>query len=292
MRHDPLADVTGRGRNDDQHLVRPPLAEERGKLGGRTENPYSVQPQVLLAGVVVDEPDRRVAEGRVAQHLAEHQLGRVTGADEKNLPATSDDRSGRGPLDERPREQPNSHREREQEEQVDDPDPARHLRRVKVEEREDEEGRDHRHGDAAQHSPHVLRRDVPPPAVVEAEGDEDGQRDPDHERDDIPLEVAVVVARPVRVEADVPRDDPRCGDQGRVDRDLPQAVAVHGRAHAYAATRATERTASTTRSCCSRSMPPHIGRARFSAAARSVSGSDPSATPRYASAGWRWSGVT
>src|SRR5262249_6128011 len=145
--------------------------------------------------------------------------------------------------------------------------------------------------DTAEDPPHVLCGHVTPPAVVEAEGDEHGERDADDEHDHVPVEVAIVVSRPVGVEADVPRDDPGRGDQRRVDRDLPEAVPVHGGAHVYAGTPATERTASTTRSCCSRSMPPHIGRARFSAAARSVSGRDPSATPRYDSAGCRWSGV-
>src|SRR5262249_7936215 len=158
---------------------------------------------------------------------------------------------------------------------------------MEVEQCEDEKGRHDRNRNAAEDPPHVLRGHVAPPAVVEAEGDEDRERDADDEHDDVPVEVAIVVSRPVGVEADIPRDDP-----GRGDRDLPEAVPVHRGAHVYAGTPATERTASTTRSCCSRSMPPHIGRARFSAAARSVSGSDPSATPRYESAGCRWSGVT
>ena len=102
-----------------------------------------------------------------------------------------------------------------------------------------------------------------------------GELDPDDEDDDVPLEVAVVVDGPVAVEADVPGEHPRGGDQRGVDGDLPETVPVDRRAHDYAGTPATERTASTTRSCCSRSMPPHIGSARFSAAARSVSGSEP-----------------
>jgi hypothetical protein len=223
-----------------------------------------VEPEVLLAWVVVHQPDRRVAERGIAQHLAEDQLRRVTGTDDQHLLAPRDDGAGRRPLDQRPGEEANTHGEGEQQEDVDDPDPARDFGRVEVECREDEERGDGRDDDTAKHAPHVLRRHVPPPAVVEAEGDEDGQRHADDECDHVPLEVPVVVARPVAVEADVPGDDPRGGDQRRVDDDLPEPMPVHGGAHGYAGTPATERTASTTRSCCSRSMPPHIGRARFS----------------------------
>ena len=91
-------------------------------------------------------------------------------------------------------------------------------------------------GPAAEHAPHVLRRDVPPPAVVEAEGEEDRQHDPDHEDDDVPLQVAVVVDGPVAVEADVPGEHPCCGDQRSVDGDLPQTMPVDRRAHDYAGT--------------------------------------------------------
>ncbi len=183
--------------------------------------------------------------------------------------------AGGGPFDERPREQAHAHHEREQDQKVDDPDSARDLGGMEVEQSEDEECGHDRHRDAAQDAPHVLRRDVPPPAVVEAESDEDREHDPDDEHDDVPLEVAVVIARPVSVEAHVPGEHPRRGDEGRVDDDLPEPMSVDGGSHGQAGTPSAARTVSTTRSCFSRSMPPHIGRARFSAAIRSVSGSEP-----------------
>ena len=187
---------------------------------------------ILLARIVVDEADRRVAERRVAQHLPQDQLRRVARADDQHLLAARDDRACGRPLDERTGEEPHAHDEREQQEQVDDPDAARHRRRVEVEQGEDEVGRDHRDRDAAEDSPHVLRRDVAPPAVVEAEGDEDREHDPDDEHDDVPLEVAVVVHGPrVALEADVPGEHPRGRDQRRVDGDLPQAMSVDRRAH-------------------------------------------------------------
>ena len=279
--HDPFANVTGRGRDRDEELVRAPVAEELAELRGRPEDADPVQAQVLLPRVVVDEADRRVAERRVPEHLAEDQLRRVARPHDQDLLASRHDRACARSLDERPREQPHAHDEREQEQEVDDPDPARDLRRMEVEQCEDEEGGDDGGRHTAQDAPHVLRRDVPPPAVVEAERDEHRDRDPDDEDHDVPLEVAVVVAGPrVALEPDVPGEHPRGRDERGVDRDLPEPVSVDGRAHGYAGTPTAARTASTTRSCCSREMPPHIGSARLSAAARSVSGSEPAGTPR------------
>ena len=88
---DPLAHVT-RGRRDrDEQLVRMTLAKEPRQLVGRPQHAHSVQAQVLLARVVVDETDRRVSERRVAQHLAQHQLRGITGSDDHHLTATRDD---------------------------------------------------------------------------------------------------------------------------------------------------------------------------------------------------------
>ena len=102
---------------------------------------------------------------------------------------------------------------------------------VDVEEREDEEDGDRGERDAAEHRPHVARRDVAPPAVVEAGEDEYGQLEPDDEQDDRPVEVAVVVDRACLVEAQVPGEPPRGRDEGGVDRDLPDRVAVDRAAH-------------------------------------------------------------
>ena len=150
---------------------------------------------------------------------------------------------------------------------------------VEVQQREGEEDRDDSGGHAAQDAPHVLRRHVAPPAVVEAEGDEDRERDDDDAEDDVQLQIPVVVPGP-RVEAHVPGRDPRERDQRGIDGDLPEAMSVDREAHDYAGTPTAARTASTTRSCCSSAIPPHIGSARFSADARSVSGREPSGTPR------------
>jgi len=217
---DTLTNVPCRGRDRDEELVGATVAQKLRKIFGRPEDAHAVQTEVLLARVVVDEPDRCVPERRVAQRLAEDELGGVSRPHDKHLPAACDERARGRPLDERAREQPDAHDECEQEEQVDDPDPARHLRGMKSKQGEDQE----REGDGDHHPaenvPHIPQGYVAPPAVVEAEGDEDGEHEPHHEDDDVPIEIAVVVARPM-VEADVPGEDPGSSDQARVDHDLP-----------------------------------------------------------------------
>ncbi len=278
---DALADLSRRGRDGDEKLIGAAVAEQVRELLGCSQDADAVKAEVLLARVVVDEPDRRVAERRVLQHLAQDQLGRVAGADDDDLLAASDEGARGRPLDQRAGEKARAGHEGEQEEEVDDPDAARDARGVKVEQREDEEGGDGCHGDATDRPPHVLRGHVAPPAVVEAEGDEDRNLDREDESDHIPLEVAVVVDRPPRpLEAQVPREHPGRDDQPGVHADLPEPVPVDRGAHryrmTYAGTPSAARTVSTTRSCCSAVIPAHSGTEKFSLAARSVSGRSPS----------------
>ena len=51
--------------------------------------------------------------------------------------------------------------------------------------------------------------------------DEHGQLEPDDEEHDRPVEVPVVVYGSCLVEPQVPGEPPGRGDEGRVDRDLP-----------------------------------------------------------------------
>ncbi len=111
---DTLALLSRGGRDRDQELVRAAVAQQVAQLGGRSEHANPVQAQVLLARVVVDEPDGRVAERGAAEHLAQDLLGRVAGADDDDLLPARDDGSDRRPLDERAREQPRAHHESEQ----------------------------------------------------------------------------------------------------------------------------------------------------------------------------------
>ena len=245
-----------------------------------TEHADTVDTQVAFARIVVQQPDRRVAEPRVAEHLLDDQLRRVTGTDDDRLASARDDAPGPRPLDQRAGEQAGTGHEREAQQQIDEPDPGRDAHTVHLEQGEDEEDRDRRQRDAACDPPHVARRDVAPPAVVEPRRHEHGELHRDDQQHHAPLQVPVVVDGSPLVEAQLPGEVPRGGNEERVDRDLAEAVAEEGSDHALVATPAAASTDSTTRSWTSAPMPAHIGSARFSAAARSVSGSDPCSYPR------------
>ena len=277
---DLLAHVARGGRHRDQELVGAALRQEVAELVDRPEHADAVEAEVLLARVVVDEPDRGVAETRALEHLADGELRGVSRADDDDLLAARDERSLRRALDQRAREEAGAGDEREQEERVDDPDPTRHLRGMEVEDGEDEEGGDDRDDDPPDRLPHVARGDVAPPPVVEAERDEDREHDPDDERDDVPVLVPQVVDGRVVVEANEEREPPRGRDEDRVDRDLPQPMSVERASHALAGTPSATRTVSTTRSCMSGEMPAQSGIEKFSSAARSVSGRSPVRYPR------------
>ena len=127
---DALAHLARRGRDRDQHLVRAVLAEDPRQLLGRAEHAHVVQAQVLLARVVVDQADRRVAERRALQHLLDDQLRGVAGADDDHLLAARDEAAAGRPLHHRAREHARAGDEREQEQPVHHRDRARqpHLR--------------------------------------------------------------------------------------------------------------------------------------------------------------------
>ena len=89
---DPLADLARAGRDGDDDLVGPVVAP--GGAGGPSVVPEHADPveaHVLLAGLVVDEPDRRVAELRALQHLADDHLAGVARADDQRRLAAGDD---------------------------------------------------------------------------------------------------------------------------------------------------------------------------------------------------------
>ena len=103
---DPRAQLARGGRDRDQHLVRPSVADDVREVGGRAEHADAVEAQVALARVVVEQADRRVAERRGALHLLHDELAGVAGADDDRLLAARHDPAGQRPLDDRPREQP------------------------------------------------------------------------------------------------------------------------------------------------------------------------------------------
>src|SRR3954469_11765963 len=146
-------------------------------------------------------------------------------------------------------------------------------RRKRVQHEGDEQGRD---DDTARGTPHVPRRDVAPPPVVEAEDDEHRKLDADHEQADLPVEQVLVEGRNRRVETDPEREPPRDEDQDRVGEQIEDPVTRDRERHATGAPTAA-RTTSTTRSCCSAATPAHSGTEKFSRASFSVSGNEPSA---------------
>ncbi len=273
---DALANHARRRRDRDQNLVGPVVAKHVLQIVGRPEHPDAVHAEVALARVVVDETDRRVVQVAVALHLADQELRCVAGADDQHLLAVGDD-AGLGPLDQRAGEQPTAGDEREQEQVVERSDSAREPRGRLGRERVQHEIRE-RAGDrdAAEEPPHVARRDVAPPAVVEAEDHERREVDHDDERDHPGVEQVPVVDRGRLVEAQEERQAPRRRDQDRVEDELPDPVPVdRERLHEATGSSARSRT-DTTRCCCSGAIPAQSGRQRFSRAAFSASGKSPS----------------
>ena len=111
--------------------------------------------------------------------------------------------------------------------------------------------------------------------VIEAEGHERRDLDAQDEQDR-PLEEAVVDEGHARVEAEVEGEIPGERDEARIDDDLPDPVSVDESHQVWEARTGTaDRIVSTTSSCLSGSMPAQSGKATSSAAARSVSGSEP-----------------
>src|SRR5204862_6433724 len=114
-------------------------------------------------------------------------------------------------------------------------------------------------------------RNVPPPAIVEAERGEAAELDRDDDDDRPAVEPAAVVGRDALVEAELERQVPGERDQHRVDGDLPGAVPVERRPHYEIGVATASRATATIRSCVSGSIPAQIGSATLSAAALSVS---------------------
>ena len=101
------------GGNRDQQLVRPVVAQHVRELVGGAEHAYAVHAQVPLARVVVDDPDRRVAERAVPLELADHELARVAGSDDHDLLAARHQPADRRPLEDRPRGEPGTREQRD-----------------------------------------------------------------------------------------------------------------------------------------------------------------------------------
>ena len=266
-----------RGRHRDQHLVRAVVAQDLGQLVGRAEDADPLDSVVLLARVVVDEADRRRSEAAVALELAHDQLPGVAGADHEHF-VTACDETGSRPFDQRPGEQACARDERQQQQVVERSDAAGEARRMLGREGVQHEVREQRRdGDAPRRAPHVAGRDVPPPAVVEAEENEDRKLDDDHDREHAPREEVLVVARRRLVETQEVRQAPGGRDQRRVEGELPEPPPVDRQRPHTRTSDAARRSTATTSACCSSLIPGQSGRQRFSREALSVSGNSPSA---------------
>jgi hypothetical protein len=284
---DPTTKLARRGGDRDQHLVGPVVAQDVRQVVGRAEHAHAEQAHSALARVIVDEPDRRRGDDLRALELLHDQPAGIAGADDQHLPAARDD-PALGPLDHGSREQARARDEGEQQQRIDERHPAGQPQTLDGVEEVDGRDREHRrNGDARHRTPHVARRHVAPPALVEAERDEDGELDRDDE-DDRLAQHRLVEDRHLEVEAQLEREVPRGSDQHRVDCGLPEPMA---RDRHYTRTPTAERTTSTTRSWIAGAMPGQSGTEKFSAAARSVSGSEPRSQPRKRSAGCRCRGV-
>ena len=233
---DDLAADRSRGRGDrDHHLLRLQLLEDAAELLGAAEHLDPEQAHPLLAGVVVDEPDRAAQLG-VEPELTDDHLPAGAGADDEHVPlrmvlcaaahaALDEEEAGDAA---RGDEQP------DREDQVVDHDRARHRARERLDEHEERD--QHRGGDAAgaDHRPDVAEVEVTPPLLVQAHETEDrglAQRDED-DRAREHLDVAVGDAPGLVDEADLEREVEGQGGQRRVRRELEDAVPEHRRAQA------------------------------------------------------------
>ncbi len=274
--HDPLARLAGRGRDGDDDLVGPVVAKQVPEVPGRPEHADTVESKVLLARIVVDETDRRIAQIRVLEHFAEDQLAGIARADDEYVAPAGNQPRAAGPLEDRPRGEPGSRDEPDEDQPVDDDDPARKPEGRRVPEVERRHGQDRGDADREERAPDVADRDIAPPVVVQAEDDEGEDLHADHDEHDVQAEERLVAGRHPVVEADVEREDPRQRDETGVDDGLPEAMPVE-RAHQAAFSAEAARRHSTTCSCSSREMAGQSGSASVSREARSVAGRLPCA---------------
>ena len=118
---DALAVLARRGRDRDQELVRPVVAEQmrRGRRSCRARGRRGGGGSSCAGRRRRGRSACSRAPGCAASPCSD-QLRRVAGADDDHLLAARDDPPGRRPLDQRAREQPRAGDEREQQQQVDD----------------------------------------------------------------------------------------------------------------------------------------------------------------------------
>ena len=227
-----------RRRDRDEDLVGLDVVEHAAELPGRPEHAHAaVDPHVLLAGVVVDEADRAIAEVRVAQDLAQQQPATVAGADDQHRARVAP----RAPAAQRPLVDQVHHEaraadEHEHQQPVEDEHAGRHVDRDEPVLGEDQprlDDRDVRHQAERRHQ-HRLRDlqvlglgRVAHPVPIEPEQPEDHDAAEDGEADR-PLQQVLVDGRDALVEPKSVGKVIGQRDQHRVQRDLRHRVTVDG----------------------------------------------------------------
>ncbi len=218
---DALADARLRARHGDHDLVRRRALEDLVEVGRLPLHAHALEPHALLAGVVVEQAGRRVAQRALLQHLAHHQLPGLAGADHQHLAPGRQQEAGARPLEDGAGQRARRDQREQREDEVERDDAARQG--VDVGEQLQREHHQHARRDAGAHDvEQVAQRDVAPPARVQAEGDEDDDLD----QDDAPQALVTDLLRPDRqlLEAEEEGRVPGERDQPRVDEDVGQPV--------------------------------------------------------------------
>ena len=217
------AHLARRRRDRDQHLVGRVVAHDPRQVGGRPEHTHAEDADVLLRRVVVDEADRRVAQHPRALHLRDDGAAGVAGSDDDHLASPRYDSRPRA-LDHGPRKEPRARDQRHRDQQIHDGNRARQPHVVHRREEVHGDVGDERCDDhSARSAPHVVHRDVAPPAAMEAEEQEDRDLDRDDDQDRASKQ-RVVVDRQALVEPELERKEPGERDDACVDQELQQAM--------------------------------------------------------------------
>jgi hypothetical protein len=227
---DDLAADHPRSRGDRDHdFVGLGLVEDLLDPLGGPEDPESERPHSLLAGVVVDEPDRGRAEVRVEMELADDHLAAGAGPDHQHLVFGHEVAVARA-LDDQPHGEAGAGDQEQGQHEVDHRDRARKVvfERLQDGEEDDQDGARRRH--RADDHQEVAAAHVAPPLLVQAERGEYGELADHDEGDSLREEDLVAVRQPAWVveEPEAEGEVERERDEDAVGGELEEAGAVDG----------------------------------------------------------------
>jgi hypothetical protein len=227
-----LAQLARRRWDGDDHVVGLGVVEHARQLVRGADHLEPGDPHAALAGVVVHEADRHVAELGVASHLPRDGLAAVAGPDHEHL-AGALLRDAAAALVEHPHEEAAARDQRERDQEVGGDHATRRIgvevaRREIRRQEEQRDGEDERGDDGRLHDRlEVLLVHEAPELVVEPEESEDRELPEDDEADGV-LEQLVVALGHAGVEAQHVGEPVRQGDEAGVDGHLHRAAEVHG----------------------------------------------------------------